>query len=120
MASRVLLAVPCRAIPCTDPIPPSRPLRMASRVLLAVLSVPLTPAHLEYDRFVETEKNVIEKTERLASLFRLPKAPTRESLIKELVSWGARQILGRGGGHLHQVASSYAFIFVYLREKKRQ
>ena len=58
---------------------------MASRVLLAVLSVPLTPAHLEYDRFVETEKNVIEKTERLASLFRLPKAPTRESLIKELV-----------------------------------
>lgn len=56
-------------------------------MLLAVLSVPLTPAHLEYDRFVETEKNVLEKTERLASLFRMPKAPTRESLIKDLVSW---------------------------------
>ena len=66
-------------------------------MLLAVLSVPLTPAHLEYDRFVETEKNVIEKTERLASLFRLPKAPTRESLIKELVSSGGEAATGEEG-----------------------
>jgi len=77
--------------------------KMASRVLLAVLAVPLTPAHLEYDRFVETEKNVMEKTERLASLFRMPKAPTRESLLKDLGRYNVLQYVGPELSELYQI-----------------
>ncbi|CAH0394207.1 unnamed protein product [Bemisia tabaci] len=59
--------------------------RMACRVLLAVLAIPLPSSHPEFCRFIETEKSPLEKAQRLATLLSLPQAPTRISLIKDIV-----------------------------------
>lgn len=60
--------------------------RMASRVLLATLAVPLPSAHPEFDRFIETDKSPYEKAQKLAILLSLPAPPTRISLMREVVS----------------------------------
>ncbi|KAK8765053.1 hypothetical protein V5799_032339 [Amblyomma americanum] len=61
--------------------------RMASRVVLATLAVPMPPNRPEIDRLVETEENVGEKNQRLlATLLGLNNPPTRASLVKELDS----------------------------------
>lgn len=63
--------------------------RMASRVVLATLAVPMPPNRPEIDRLVETEENVGEKNQRLlATLLGLNNPPTRASLVKELVRLG--------------------------------
>ncbi|KAL3269582.1 hypothetical protein HHI36_008646 [Cryptolaemus montrouzieri] len=59
--------------------------RMACRVLLATLSIPLPSAHPEFDRFIETDKSPLEKAQRLAVLLGLFQPPTRASLLKDLV-----------------------------------
>ncbi|KAK7792189.1 hypothetical protein R5R35_005144 [Gryllus longicercus] len=59
--------------------------RMACRVLLATLSIPLPSAHPEFDRFIETDKSPLEKAQRLAILLGLPHPPTRALLLKDLV-----------------------------------
>ncbi|XP_022167720.1 eukaryotic translation initiation factor 3 subunit A [Myzus persicae] len=59
--------------------------KMASRVLLATLAVPLPSAHPEFDRFIETDKSPYEKAQKLAVLLSLPAPPTRISLMKEVV-----------------------------------
>ncbi|XP_067012039.2 eukaryotic translation initiation factor 3 subunit A [Anabrus simplex] len=59
--------------------------RMACRVLLATLSIPLPSAHPEFDRFIETDKSPLEKAQRLAILLGLPQPPTRASLLKDIV-----------------------------------
>ncbi|XP_025209044.1 eukaryotic translation initiation factor 3 subunit A [Melanaphis sacchari] len=59
--------------------------KMASRVLLATLAVPLPSAHPEFDRFIETDKSPYEKAQKLAILLSLPAPPTRISLMKEVV-----------------------------------
>lgn len=59
--------------------------RMASHVVLAVVSIPLPSAHPEFDRFIETDKSPQEKAQRLAVLLSLQQAPTRASLMKDLV-----------------------------------
>lgn len=61
--------------------------RMACRVLLATLSIPLPSAHPEFDRFIETDKSPLEKAQRLATLLGLPQPPTRASLLKDIVSF---------------------------------
>lgn len=61
--------------------------RMACRVLLATLSIPLPSAHPEFDRFIETDKSPLEKAQRLAVLLTLPQPPTRASLLKDIVSF---------------------------------
>lgn len=58
--------------------------RMACRVLLATLSIPLPSAHPEFDRFIETDKTPLEKAQRLAVLLGLLQPPTRISLLKDL------------------------------------
>lgn len=60
--------------------------RMASRVLLATLAIPLPSAHPEFDRFIETDKSPSEKAQKLAVLLTLNQPPTRSSLLKDLVS----------------------------------
>lgn len=60
--------------------------RMACRVLLATLAIPLPSSHPEFDRFIETDKSPLEKAQRLAVLLGLLQPPTRASLLKELVS----------------------------------
>ncbi|RZB39620.1 eukaryotic translation initiation factor 3 subunit A [Asbolus verrucosus] len=59
--------------------------RMACRVLIATLSIPLPSAHPEFDRFIETDKSPLEKAQRLAVLLGLFQPPTRASLLKDLV-----------------------------------
>ncbi|CAG2060545.1 unnamed protein product, partial [Timema podura] len=59
--------------------------RMACRVLLATLSIPLPSAHPEFDRFIETDKSPLEKAQRLAILLGLTQPPTRASLLKDIV-----------------------------------
>lgn len=60
--------------------------RMACRVLLATLSIPLPSAHPEFDRFIETDKSPLEKAQRLAILLGLSQPPSRASLLKDIVS----------------------------------
>ncbi|CAN8003091.1 unnamed protein product [Ixodes pacificus] len=63
--------------------------KMASRVVLATLAVPMPPNRPEIDRLVETEENVNDKSHRLlATLLGLNTPPTRASLVKELVRLG--------------------------------
>ncbi|KAG8222581.1 hypothetical protein J437_LFUL010424 [Ladona fulva] len=59
--------------------------KMACRVLLATLSIPLPSAHPEFDRFIETDKSPMEKAQRLAVLLGLPQPPTRASLLRDMV-----------------------------------
>ncbi|XP_033340764.2 eukaryotic translation initiation factor 3 subunit A isoform X1 [Megalopta genalis] len=59
--------------------------RMANRVLLATLSIPLPSAHPEFDRFIETDKSPLEKAQKLATLLGLSQPPTRVSLLKDIV-----------------------------------
>lgn len=62
--------------------------RMASRVLAAVLCVPLPSQHPEFDRFIETDRSPAEKMARLAVLLALSQPPTRVSLLKDCVRFG--------------------------------
>lgn len=66
-------------------ITPEELQRMACRVLLATLSIPLPSAHPEFDRFIETDKSPLEKAQRLAILLGLSQPPTRASLLKDIV-----------------------------------
>lgn len=60
--------------------------RMACRVLIATLSIPLPSAHPEFDRFIETDKSPLEKAQRLAVLLGLTQPPTRATLLRDIVS----------------------------------
>ncbi|GBM00210.1 Eukaryotic translation initiation factor 3 subunit A [Araneus ventricosus] len=67
-------------------------LKMASRVVLATLAIPMPPNRTEIDRLVETDENVIDKNHRLLStLLGLPNPPSRALLIKDLVRFGIIQ-----------------------------
>ncbi|XP_039284036.1 eukaryotic translation initiation factor 3 subunit A [Nilaparvata lugens] len=59
--------------------------RMACKVLLATLSIPLPSAHPEFDRFIDTDKSPMEKAQRLAMLLTLNQPPTRASLLKDIL-----------------------------------
>ncbi|XP_057654907.1 eukaryotic translation initiation factor 3 subunit A [Diorhabda carinulata] len=66
-------------------ITPEELQRMACRVLIATLAIPLPSAHPEFDRFIETDKSPLEKAQRLAVLLGLVQTPSRASLLKDLV-----------------------------------
>ncbi|XP_046383797.1 eukaryotic translation initiation factor 3 subunit A isoform X2 [Ischnura elegans] len=66
-------------------ITPEEIQKMACRVLLATLSIPLPSSHPEFDRFIETDKSPLEKAQRLAVLLGLPQPPTRASLLRDMV-----------------------------------
>nr|CAH7733430.1 unnamed protein product [Callosobruchus chinensis] len=66
-------------------ITPEELQRMACRVLIATLAIPLPSAHPEFDRFIETDKSPLEKAQRLAVLLGLFQPPTRASLLKDVV-----------------------------------
>ncbi|RZF44083.1 hypothetical protein LSTR_LSTR013138 [Laodelphax striatellus] len=59
--------------------------RMACKVLLATLSIPLPSAHPEFDRFIDTDKSPLEKAQRLAMLLTLNQPPTRASLLNDIL-----------------------------------
>jgi translation initiation factor 3 subunit A len=65
--------------------------KMASRVLAAVLAVPIPSHHPEFDKFIETDRTPQEKMARLAVLLSLQQPPTRQSLIKDAARFGIVQ-----------------------------
>uniref|UniRef100_T1D215 Eukaryotic translation initiation factor 3 subunit A n=1 Tax=Cupiennius salei TaxID=6928 RepID=T1D215_CUPSA len=73
-------------------ITPDEITRMAARVVLATLAIPMPPNRTEIDRLVETDENVIDKNHRLLStLLGLPNPPSRALLIKDLIRFGIIQ-----------------------------
>jgi len=60
--------------------------RLASRVLCATLAVPLPVARNQSDQLLDLDDGGVEKQKRLANLLSLSSLPTRQTLVKELVS----------------------------------
>jgi translation initiation factor 3 subunit A len=60
--------------------------RMASRLLVAVLSIPLPPPQTESDKYLMFDEVAREKSRRLATLLGLQTVPTRKKLVSDLVS----------------------------------
>jgi len=60
--------------------------RLASRVLCATLAVPLPVARNQSDQLLDVDDGGVEKQKRLATLLSLNSLPTRQTLVKELVS----------------------------------
>jgi translation initiation factor 3 subunit A len=58
--------------------------RIASRVLLATLCVPIEPTPSDVDRFLEVDQNNRDKARRLAALLRMTSLPTRASLLRDV------------------------------------
>ncbi|CAL8085723.1 unnamed protein product [Orchesella dallaii] len=56
----------------------------ASQVVLATLAIPFPILHPEFERFVETDKGMVEKSQKLATLLFLPQPPTRASMIRDI------------------------------------
>ena len=65
--------------------------KLASRVLGAILAVPIPSNHPEFDKFIETDRTPQEKMARLAVLLSLQSPPTRQSLIKDAERFGVVQ-----------------------------
>ena len=59
--------------------------RMASQVVLATLSIPISQPATEFDKLLDMEGVSMEKARRLATLLGLQGLPTRASLIKDIV-----------------------------------
>ena len=56
--------------------------KMATRLLLATLGIPLPPARGEMDRLLDMQDNTLEKQRKLANLLGLNTPPTRNTLLK--------------------------------------
>lgn len=67
--------------------------KMSSRLVLAVLSIPIPAIRPEIDKLVDTEENVIDQHHRNLSMLLgiTSKPPTRASLIKDLKRMGVLQ-----------------------------
>ncbi|CAB3382914.1 Hypothetical predicted protein [Cloeon dipterum] len=76
--------------------------KMACRVLIATLSIPLPSAHPEFDRFIETDKSPLEKAQRLAVLLGLFQPPTRQSLLRDILRMNVVSLATPQLQELHQ------------------
>ena len=63
--------------------------RLATKALLAILSIPLPAPRTQIDEHLETEETLNEKQKRLTSLLSLQQVPTRASLIRDMIKQGA-------------------------------
>lgn len=79
--------------------------KMASRLVLATLSIPIPAIRPEIDKLVDTEENVIEQHHRNLSLLLgiTTKPPTRASLIKDLKRMGVLQFSSQPIQDLYQL-----------------
>lgn len=59
--------------------------RMASRVMLATLAIPIPVSLSETEKHLELDEIAREKSRRLAGLLGLQTIPTRASLINDMV-----------------------------------
>ncbi|XP_006880213.1 PREDICTED: eukaryotic translation initiation factor 3 subunit A [Elephantulus edwardii] len=66
--------------------------RMSTRVLLATLSIPITPERTDIARLLDMDGIIVEKQRRLATLLGLQAPPTRIGLINDMVlNWVREQ-----------------------------
>uniref|UniRef100_UPI003590290B eukaryotic translation initiation factor 3 subunit A isoform X2 n=1 Tax=Myxine glutinosa TaxID=7769 RepID=UPI003590290B len=65
--------------------------RMATKVLLATLSIPLTPERTDIARLLDMDGIIMEKQRRLATLLGLQAPPGRQGLINDMVRYGVIQ-----------------------------
>lgn len=74
-------------------ITPAEVQRMASKLVLATLTIPIPPNRPDIDKLVDTEENTVENHQRnLASLLGLTTVlPTRSQLVKDLKRMGYLQ-----------------------------
>lgn len=59
---------------------------MASRLLVAALSVPLPLPQTESDKYLMFDETARDKSRRLATLLGIQGVPTRAGLVNDLVS----------------------------------
>ena len=59
--------------------------RTATQVLLATLSVPITPILSPMEKLLIDDSTDHEKAQKLSALLRIPTPPTRSSLLNDLV-----------------------------------
>merc|ERR1719348_1990633 len=67
--------------------------KMATRLLLATLGIPLPPARGEMDRLLDMQDNTLEKQRKLATLLGLNTPPTRSTLLKDFNKIGVIQYI---------------------------
>lgn len=60
---------------------------MASRVLCATLAIPIPPSRNVIGNLLVMDESAVEKQKKLATLLMLQTPPTRQSLVKDLVSF---------------------------------
>ncbi|KAM5132131.1 eukaryotic translation initiation factor 3 subunit A [Mantella aurantiaca] len=65
--------------------------RMSTRVLLATLSIPITPERTDIARLLDMDGIIVEKQRRLATLLGLQSPPNRVGLINDMVRFNALQ-----------------------------
>lgn len=65
--------------------------RMSTRVLLATLSIPITPERTDIARLLDMDGIIVEKHRRLATLLGIQSPPTRQSLINDMVRFNLLQ-----------------------------
>ncbi|CAH2323251.1 eukaryotic translation initiation factor 3 subunit A [Pelobates cultripes] len=65
--------------------------RMSTRVLLATLSIPITPERTDIARLLDMDGIIMEKQRRLATLLGLQSPPTRAGLISDMVRFNVLQ-----------------------------
>ncbi|XP_041117320.1 eukaryotic translation initiation factor 3 subunit A-like isoform X3 [Polyodon spathula] len=65
--------------------------RMSTRVLLATLSIPITPERTDIARLLDMDGIIVEKHRRLATLLGLQSPPSRQSLINDMVRYNLLQ-----------------------------
>ncbi|XP_066278949.1 eukaryotic translation initiation factor 3 subunit A-like [Branchiostoma lanceolatum] len=86
--------------------------KMASQVVLATLSIPISTPATEFDKLLDMEGVSMEKARRLATLLGLQGLPTRASLIKDMVRSGVLQ-------HVHpQLQGLYEWLEVEFHPLK--
>ncbi|KAG9509288.1 Eukaryotic translation initiation factor 3 subunit A, partial [Fragariocoptes setiger] len=75
-------------------ITPEEMSRMASKLVIATLTIPIPPNRPDIDKLVDTEENIVENHQRnLASLLGInTTVPTRAQLIKDLKRMGYLQL----------------------------
>lgn len=69
---------------------------MSTRVLLATLSIPITPERTDIARLLDMDGIIVEKQRRLATLLGLQAPPTRVGLINDMVGISGSVLNGFG------------------------
>lgn len=105
--------------------------RMSTRVLLATLSIPITPERTDIARLLDMDGIIVEKQRRLATLLGLQAPPTRIGLINDMVGihlnfiflgclfWGGIAIAGSAQELLLDLCSRIALLVLWASIQSR-